>query len=261
MGRLAGKVAIITGAANGIGAATARIFAAEGAITIIADIDVELGEALAKALAPAAHFARHDVCSENDWAKLIDAILARHGRLDILVNNAGVVEIGTPESISATNYHRIMGVSVEGTIWGCKYAIPAMRKNGSGAIVNMASIASVQGEPIVAAYSAAKGAVEAYSRSVAVYCAQQKLNIRCNSVHPSGIDTPMVQSLPEKMMASSIPMEELASSGAGANPLGRAEDIAQAILFLASDESRFVNGQRLIVDNTASVTEGIVPTI
>lgn len=261
MGRLVDKVAIITGAAKGIGAATARLFVAEGAHVILADVDGDAGQALADDLGPTATFAYHDVCAEQQWSDLIGSAIASHGRLDILVNNAGIVEIGTPESITLADYRRVMAVSVEGTIWGCKHGISAMRKNGGGSIVNLASIASLQGEPLVAAYSAAKGAVEAYSRSVAVHCAQNRLNIRCNSIHPSGIDTPMVQSLPDKMTASAIPMEDLASLGAGANPLGQAGDIAQAILFLASDESRFINGQRIVVDNSASVTEGIIPPL
>jgi 3(or 17)beta-hydroxysteroid dehydrogenase len=257
MNRLDGKIAIITGGAKGLGAADARLFVAEGATVAITDVDVAGGEALAEELGERAVFMRHDVRNQAEWAALVPSVVQRFGRLDILVNNAGVVEMNSPESIDEDDYRFVMAVSIDGTVWGCKYAIPAMRASGGGSIVNMASIASVQGEPYVAAYCAAKGAVEGYTRAVAVYCAQSQLRIRCNSVHPSGIDTPMVRSVPDKMAATNLTM--LDSSGAGLNPLGEPVDIAHTVLFLASDESRFINGQALIVDNTASITEGVVP--
>ena len=257
MPRLADKVAIITGAAKGLGAADARLFVAEGATVILTDIDVAGGEAMATELGERATFIRHDVRAEGEWAALIANVVTRHGRLDILVNNAGVVEMHSPETIADADYRFVMAVSVDGTVWGCKYAIPAMRASGGGSIVNMASIASIQGEPYVAAYCAAKGAVEAYTRAVAVHCAQSQANIRCNSVHPAGIDTPMVRSVPEKFAASNLPV---LASGASANPLGDPTDIANLVLFLASDESRFINGQTMVIDNSASVTEGHIPS-
>lgn len=259
MGRLAGKVAIVTGAAKGLGAADARLFVAEGATVVLTDVDTVNGEVLAQELGERATFMRHDVRNESEWAALIPEVVARFGGLDVLVNNAGVVELGTPETVTEADYRFVMAVSIDGTVWGCKHAIPAMRASGGGSIINMASIASIQGEPVVAAYCAAKGAIEAYTRTVAVYCAQAGMNIRCNSVHPSGIDTPMVRSLPEKVAASGMPQSEEPSGGAASNPLGDPIDIANMVLFLASDESRFVSGQAMVVDNTASVTEGIVP--
>lgn len=259
MNRLAGKIAIITGAAKGLGAADARLFVAEGATVVLTDVDEEAGRAVAAELGAQASFVRHDVRHEAEWQALVADVVARHGRLDILVNNAGVVEMASPETIAEADYRIVMAVSVDGTVWGCKYAIPAMRASGGGSIINMASIASVQGEPYVAAYCAAKGAIEAYTRAVAVHCAQTRSNIRCNSVHPSGIDTPMVRSVPDKMARSNLPTLEEQASGAGLNPLGQPVDIANMVLFLASDESRFVSGQAMIVDNTASITEGIVP--
>lgn len=255
-GRLQGKVAIITGGAKGLGAADAQLFIAEGATVVLTDVDVAGGESVAAELGERASFVRHDVRNEGEWASLVADVVARHGRLDILVNNAGVVEMHSPETISEADYRFVMAVSVDGTVWGCKYAIPAMRASGGGSIVNMASIASIQGEPFVAAYCAAKGAVEAYTRAVAVHCAQSQANIRCNSVHPAGIDTPMVQSVPAKFAAANLPPM---ASGATANPLGAPIDIANTILFLASDESRFINGQAIVVDNSASVTEGHIP--
>lgn len=258
MDRLAGKVAIITGAAKGLGEADARLFAAEGATVILTDVDVTEGERVAHEIGPAATFIRQDVREEAGWEALIAGVMADHGRLDVLVNNAGVVEAGTIESTTEADYRFVMAVSADGTFFGCKHAIPAMRASGGGSIINMASIASIQGESLVAAYCAAKGAVEALTRSVAVHCAQGGMAIRCNSVHPSGMDTPMVRTFGAKVMAARVAPPSNASPH-GASPLGEAQDIAATVLFLASDESRFINGQRIVVDNTMSVTVGHVP--
>jgi len=259
MGRLAGKVAVITGAAKGLGEADARLFAAEGAHVILTDVDEANGARVAADIGPAAHFTRQDVRDELAWKRLIDDIMTRYGRLDVLVNNAGVVEAGTIETTTAEAYRFVMQVNVDGTFFGCKYAIPAMRASGGGSIVNMASIDSIQGESLVAAYCAAKGAVESLTRSVAVHCAQGRMNIRCNSVHPSGMDTPMVRTFGRKVFEAGLAPPN--PSPHAASPLGTSADIAYAVLFLASDESRFVNGQRLVVDNTMSVTAGAVPAV
>ncbi len=258
MGRLQGKVAIITGAAKGLGEADARLFAAEGARVILTDVDVTRGERVAAEIGAAARFVTQDVRDEAGWADLIATVRADYGRLDVLVNNAGVVEAGTIETTSLEDYRFVMAVSADGTFLGCKHAIPLMRESGGGSIVNMASIASIQGEPLVAAYCAAKGAVEALTRAVAVHCAQGRMNIRCNSVHPSGIDTPMVRSMGGKIVGAGL-APPLDASPHGSSPLGVPNDIAQAVLYLASDESRFVNGQRLVVDNAMSVIAGFVP--
>lgn len=142
---------------------------------------MENGERVAREIGPSAIFRRLDVRREKEWQQLIDDVMARYGRLDVLVNNAGVAEFHTPETIKTEQYRFVMEVSVDGTVYGCKHAIPAMKASGGGSIINMASVASVTGEPYVAGYCAAKGAVEAYSRAVAVYSAQNQLNIRCNS--------------------------------------------------------------------------------
>ena len=260
MGRLDGKVAIVTGAAKGLGEADARLFAVEGARVILTDVDEANGARIAHEIGDRARFIRQDVREEAGWADLIAAVLAQFGRLDVLVNNAGVVEAGTIETTSEADYRFVMAVSADGTFFGCKHAIPAMRRGGGGSIVNMASIASIQGEPLVAAYCAAKGAVEALTRAVAVHCAQGRMNIRCNSVHPSGIDTPMVRSMGGKIASAGLATPRQASPH-GVSPLGTPVDIAQAVLYLASDESRFVNGQRIVVDNSMSVIAGFVPAV
>ncbi len=259
MARLDGKVAIVTGASKGLGEADARIFAREGATVVLTDVDAENGERVAAEIGGAARFHRQDVRDEEGWRKLIKQTVDDFGGLHILVNNAGVVEAGTIETQTYDEYRFIMAVSADGTFFGCKYALPAMKASGGGSIVNMASIASVQGEPYVAAYCAAKGAVEALTRSVAVHCAKNKYNIRCNSVHPSGIVTPMVISMGEKMQkAGLVPLDER-NEAAGVSVLGDPIDIANTVLFLASDESRFINGAQIRVDNTMSVVSGVVP--
>lgn len=256
MGRLKGKVALITGAAKGLGEADARLFAQEGAQVVLTDVDVENGERVAAEIGSRASFLRLDVRHEAEWEKVIADVMECHGRLDILVNNAGVVEIHTPETITEQDYRFVMAVSADATVFGCKHAIPAMRKSGGGSIVNMASTASKQGEYIVSAYCAAKGAVEAYTRAVAVYCAQNGIRIRCNSVHPSAMDTPMVRSVPGKLEKHQM---AIPSQGSTASPVGEPIDVANMVLFLASDESRFVSGQSFVIDNTITITPGSVP--
>jgi 3(or 17)beta-hydroxysteroid dehydrogenase len=257
MGRLKGKVAIITGAAKGLGEADARIFAREGATVILTDVDEECGQRVASEIGAAAEFIMQDVRDESGWEDLIADVVSRHGKLDILVNNAGVVEPGTIETQTADEWRFVMGVSADGTFYGCKYAVPAMKNSGGGSIINMASIASVQGEPVVAAYAAAKGAVESLTRSIAVHCVNNGYNIRCNSVHPAGILTPMVEAIGPKM-AGRTDLRP-ASEGPAASALGEPDDIANTVLFLASDESKFVNGAAIRVDNAKSVVEGVVP--
>jgi 3(or 17)beta-hydroxysteroid dehydrogenase len=251
MGRLAGKIAIVTGAAKGLGEADARMFAREGATVILTDVDRTNGERIAAEIGGKAEFHYQDVRHEAEWKALIDDVVARHGRLDILVNNAGVVTVGNIETQTADDYRFIMAVSADGTFFGCKYAVLAMKETGGGSIVNMASIASIVGEPNVAAYCGAKGAIEALTRSVAVHCAQQKYGIRCNSVHPAGILTPMV----EAVMRTAQGLPDDAPIGPVPS-LGEPDDIANTVLFLASDESKFINGAAIRVDSAKSVVEG-----
>ncbi len=258
MKRLDGKVAIITGASMGLGEADARLFAKEGATVWLTDVNEEKGRLIAEDIGPAARFVKQDVREEQGWQELIDQVVAKDRQLDILVNNAGVVEIGTIENQSTEEFRFVMAVSAEGTFFGCKYALPVMKNSKGASIVNMASIASVQGAPNVIAYAAAKGAVESMTRSIAAHCATEKLPIRCNSIHPSGIVTPMVLTLGEKFsekdMAPGKSEEKNTNSKLG-NPM----DIANAALFLASDEARFINGAQIRVDNGISIVSGVVP--
>ena len=261
MGRLEGKVAIVTGAAKGLGEADARLMAREGARVVLTDVDEANGARVAAEIGAPARFVRQDVRSEDEWKALIDDVMAREGRLDVLVNNAGVVEVGNVENTTAENWRFVMAVSADGTFFGCKHAIPAMRASGGGSIINMASVASISGHNTVFSYVAAKGAVEALTRAVAVHCTQTRTPIRCNSIHPAGMDTPMVRSMGQKLAEAGMlpPPPPKDAPPPAASALGSAQDIAYAVLYLASDESRFVNGQKLVVDNSLTVTPAIVP--
>jgi 3(or 17)beta-hydroxysteroid dehydrogenase len=257
MGRLDGKVAIVTGGAMGLGEADARLMAREGARIVITDVN-DRGAKVAAEIGHNARFVRQDVRDEDGWKALIADVMATEGRLDVLVNNAGVVEAGNIETTTADEWRFVMDVSAGGTFFGCKYAIPAMKVSGGGSIINMASVASIAGHPAVTAYCAAKGAVEALTRAVAVHCTQTGLPIRCNSIHPGSMDTPMVRGIGGKMAAAGLMREAANAPPPPPVVLGSAEDIAWMVVFLASDESRFVSGQKLVVDNTVTVTPGVV---
>jgi 3(or 17)beta-hydroxysteroid dehydrogenase len=262
MGRLDGKVAIVTGAAKGLGEADARLLASEGATVILTDVDEANGARVAEEIGGTARFVRQDVRDEAAWVTLIADVLAREGRLNILVNNAGVVEAGHVENTTYDNWKFVMAVSADGTFFGCKHAIPAMRASGGGSIINMASVASLGGHHTVFSYVAAKGAVEALTRAVAVHCTQTGTPVRCNSIHPAGMDTPMVRSMGQKLSEAGMlpPPPPPDAPRSPTTALGTAQDIAYAVLYLASDESRFVNGQKLVVDNTLTVTPAVVPS-
>ena len=249
MKRLDGKIAIITGASKGLGEADSRRFIEEGAIVIMTDVDVEAGEKLAAELGDNAQFRELDVRNEDSWKTLIDDVVKQHGGLDILVNNAGIVIAGSVEEQTLEDWNFVMDVSATGTFLGCKHAIPVMKKTGGGSIINMASIASIQGEHNIAAYSAAKGAIQSLTLSIAAYAAKNQLGIRCNSLHPSGMLTPMVANIraqfndPKRL----VPEAEL----------GEPNDVANMVVFLASDESKFINGTTTAIDNGKSIIPGM----
>ncbi|UZW57526.1 SDR family oxidoreductase [Sphingobium sp. JS3065] len=251
MGRLSGKVAVITGGAKGLGAADARLFVEEGAFVAIADTDADEGEALAASLGGMAQFLRADVSVEAEAAQLVDSVMSCHGRLDVFVNNAGISLPGTPVSLVEPDYRAVMAASIDATVFCCKHALRLMRQ---GVIVNMSSIASIQGVPYSAAYSAAKGAIEAYTRSVAVYCKVNAIDVRCNSVHPSAFDTPMFQESIEAMGRTLEPEVAAQFRARAARGAGDPRDVANLVLFLACDESRYINGQRFVIDNGGIVT-------
>lgn len=257
MGKVEGKVAIVTGAASGLGASSVRLLAREGAKVVITDINEKDGKALAASLGEGVIFFRHDVCNEEEWVGIIEQTLSRFGRLDVLVNNAGVVVVADVEHTTVEDWRFVNAVGTDGTFFGCKHAIPAMRRSGGGSIINLSSLAGIGGYPLVFAYSASKGAIRAMTKSVAVHCAQNKYNIRCNSIHPGGILTPMVEGFIKSAAdAVDTSMDEARNLF---SKLGEPDDVAYMVLYLASDESKFVSGSEFIIDNTATITEGVVP--
>ncbi len=243
-GRLAGKTALITGAASGIGRATAALFHAEGAKVAASDRN-EAGLAGLEGVADLA--LPQDVTDEARWREVVDAVTAAFGRLDILVNSAGIALKGNIETATLADFRRTEAVNVEGVFLGCREAIRVMKGNGGGSIVNLSSVAGIIGDAQSAAYCASKGAVRLLTKSAALYCGRAGYNIRLNSVHPSFADTPMVQEL----IASSKNPERVREGLMRAAPLGRMgrpEEVANAILYLASDESSFTTGIELMVD-------------
>ena len=249
MGRVEGKVALITGAAQGLGLADAKVLAREGAMVVMTDIQDEAGETAAAAIREAggkARYAHHDVSSEESWQTMIQGIKDEHGRLDVLVNNAGLVQMASPEDCTLESFKLHNTVMSEGVFLGCKHALSLMNKSGGGSIINMSSTASHLGYPIFFAYSAAKGAVRSMSKAVAVHCQMSGYNIRVNSLHPGAIDTPMID-----QTTSELGIENKADiSPVG---LGEPEDVANVVLFLASDESKYVNGSEIVIDNCLSI--------
>ena len=244
-GRVEDKVAIVTGAASGIGRGTAEALAREGARVVITDVQDELGREAAKAIGGDAVFVRHDVTSEDSWRSVIAATLDRFGRLDVLVNNAGIIIVVDIEETTVEQWRKIMTVNVEGVFLGCKHAIPAMRKSGGGSIVNISSAAGLVGTPAFPAYSASKGAVRLLTKSVAAHCRDKGDAIRCNSVHPGGVDTPLLRAIGGQRGLPDL--EGLAAPG-GAVGFGTPADIGHLVVYLASEESRFMNGSEVAID-------------
>lgn len=244
--RLEGKAALVTGGASGIGLAAARRFVAEGARVAITDRDEALGAAAARELGEDAFFIRHDVTSEADWAATMQACVSRFGGVDIVLNSAGIFRFGNVEDTTLEEWRQTIAINLDGTFLGCREAVRAMRERG-GSIVNMSSVSGMVGDPDNAAYDASKGGVRLLTKSVALYCAKQGYPIRCNSVHPGGIDTPMVRSY----FAARRDPEAEKSAWLRQSPigrLGRAEEIASLILYLASDEASFVTGSEFTID-------------
>ena len=248
MGRVDGKVALVTGAASGLGRATSLRLASEGARVVLADINQAAGEALAKELGAAASFVRHDVSDEGDWEAAIATATTTFGGLDAVVNNAGIVLVRSIEETTLEEWRRVMAVNLDGVFLGCKHAVRAMRESG-GSIVNLSSAAGLIGTPPFAAYSASKGGVRLLTKTVATHCMQLGLPVRCNSIHPGGIDTPMTQTLAEAAAgAGPITLQTLGKYAQVEAVLGKPDDIANLVLFLCSDESTLINGAEVAID-------------
>lgn len=250
MGRVAGKVVLVTGAGSGIGRATAKLLADEGATVIVTDINRPGGlETVQQIGGPrsggGARFLLHDTAQETDWKRVIDDILVHEGRLDGLVNNAGIAgpSPSTFESETVEQWQRMLSINVQGVFLGCKHGVPALRASGGGSIVNLSSLAAFLGTPNLSAYGASKGAVRQFTKTVAIDCARKGYKVRCNSVHPGVILTPMG----EGTMANDKVRERVRKS-IPIGDFGAPQDIAYGILYLISDESRFVTGSELVID-------------
>ncbi|MEZ5571888.1 MAG: glucose 1-dehydrogenase [Halioglobus sp.] len=251
MGRVAGKVAIVTGGASGMGKADAMLLAAEGAKVVVADLNEADGQAVADEIGASALFMRLNVADEDNWKAVIAATMEQFGQLDILVNNAGIIALGSIVDTTLESWRLVNSVNSDGVFLGCKHAIPAMAKSGGGSIINMSSVAAIHGQSFVAAYTASKGAVRALTKNIAMYCKEQKNGIRCNSVHPDGVKTPMVVKVATgKETATKEDIEAIGKFGNMCDP----EDIANLVLFLASEESRFINGAEMLIDNASTIT-------
>ncbi|MFK8052610.1 MAG: SDR family oxidoreductase [Woeseiaceae bacterium] len=253
MARVAGKIALITGAAQGLGEAMARMLAREGAKVIITDINAEGAASVAAdinaSLPGQASAVSHDVTSEDDWQAVV-AHAESIGGLHILVNNAGIGSIGNVLDETLESWRRVHAVDVDSVFIGCKYAMPLMETSGGGSIINISSIAGIIAGHNYAAYNSAKAAVCHLSKSIALDCARRRNNIRCNSVHPVFIDTPILDG-----MNRSGDREKMLSKLSAQIPLGRVghpDDIAYGVLYLASDESAFMTGSELRIDGGIS---------
>lgn len=245
--RLAGKLCVVTGAARGIGAAIVEAFAAQGASVIVTDKDDAPAQTMAEQTGFG--FVHLDVRNEADWSRLESLYPA----IDVLVNNAGVTgfEDGPtahdPEHASLKDWRSVHATNLEGTFLGCRYAIGAMRNTRSGSIINISSRSGMVGIPAAAAYASSKAAVRNHTKTVALYCAQQGLNIRCNSIHPAAIMSPMW----EPMLGTSAEREKIASAFVKDTPMqrfGEPEEVAALAVLLASDEATYMTGAELTID-------------
>jgi NAD(P)-dependent dehydrogenase (short-subunit alcohol dehydrogenase family) len=245
--RLSGKTALVTGGASGLGLAICERYVADGASVIIADIDEDAGRALAAELGSAARFERMNVSLEADWAD----VMARVDRLDVLVNNAGITTLGSIEDVTLEQFRHEFEVDVVGVFLGCKAGVAKMKSNG-GSIINMSSMTGVRAQADLVAYNGAKAAVTHMTKSVALHCAKSGYGIRCNSVHPGLIRTPII----DKVLAQSDDPDGVYASWIEVLPVGRLgkpEEIAAICVYLASDESAFATGAEFRIDGGSTI--------
>lgn len=252
-GGLQHKVALVTGGASGLGRAIAARFVNEGAAVVISDLRPDAGDKTARDLR--VDYVEHDVRDEQRWGEVVAGVERLHGALNVLVNCAGILGPMTandPVETQLDDWRQIFAVNADGVFLGCKAAIPAMVRSGGGSIVNISSIAGLVATPYATAYGASKAAVRQLTKSIAQHCAEHRLNIRCNSIHPGDVRTPLWDGgAKESARARSVSFEEVVEEHRATIPLGEftlPEDIAAAALFLASDEARCITGIKLIVD-------------
>jgi NAD(P)-dependent dehydrogenase (short-subunit alcohol dehydrogenase family) len=253
--RAAGKKAFITGAAGGLGTAMAHMLARHGARVFLTDIDEGAVRVVAEAINAeqgtiVAWSARQNVCEEAAWPVLLAEAASAMGGLSVLVNNAGIGAMGGVESLPPKDWQRVMGVNVDAVYLGCKYALPWMKQSQPGSIINISSMAAFKIDPDYTVYNASKAAVASLAKSVAIDCARQKIDVRCNSIHPAFIRTGIVEPFFRQLGE-----EEAVRKLTRGNPmhrLGEVDDVAYAVLYLASDESRYITATELRIDGGAS---------
>ena len=247
MGRLEGKTALVTGAASGIGLQTSIRLAEEGARVMMTDINLEEGRQQAEKIDANATFLKLDITEEEEWISVLDETVKRFDRLDILVNSAGMVLIADVEQITLEDWRKVHAVNLDGTFLGCKHGVRVMKEFGAGSIINLSSVSGMIGGFNLAAYNSSKGAVRMLTKSVALHCARAGYGIRCNSIHPTFIETPMLESMirdspdPEKARQTLVRQVPL-------RRIGKPDDVANMIVYLASDESTFVTGTEMVID-------------
>lgn len=247
MGRLEGKTALVTGAASGIGLQTSIRLAEEGARVMMTDINLEEGRQQAEKLGANATFLKLDITEEEEWISVLGETVKRFDRLDILVNSAGMVLIADVEQITLEDWRKVHAVNLDGTFLGCKHGVRVMKEFGAGSIINLSSVSGMIGGFNLAAYNSSKGAVRMLTKSVALHCARAGYGIRCNSIHPTFIETPMLESMirdspdPEKARQTLVRQVPL-------RRIGKPDDVANMIVYLASDESTFVTGTEMVID-------------
>ena len=253
MTRLNGKIALITGAAQGIGAAISKLFVKEGATVIVTDINDEKGQLLVSEIGDNARFLHLDVGEENGWHRVMKQIQTRYGRLDVLVNNAGITGfletegVHDPEHFELSSWRKVHQTNSEGVALGCKYAIKLMKQGEQGSIVNISSRSGLVGIPGAAAYAASKAAIRNHTKSVALHCAANGYGIRCNSIHPGAILTPMWDAMLGEGEQRAAAIKGVAAE-VPLGTMGEAIDVAYGALYLASDESKYVTGIELNID-------------
>jgi NAD(P)-dependent dehydrogenase (short-subunit alcohol dehydrogenase family) len=263
MGRVAGKVALITGASSGIGRESAIALAAEGAFVFAADIDDVGGEETCDLVARAgggATYLHLDVADEDGWAAAIDRVRDRCGSLHILVNNAGICLLTPLLEMTLASWRRQLSINLDGVFLGSKAALPLMTDSGGGSIINISSSAGITGVPLLSGYCASKGGVRLFTKSIALECAQLKNRVRVNSIHPGGVVTPIWAKMSNDgvLPAAELVEADMAQKRAWADsvtPIGFAglpADIAAGVVFLASEESRFMTGAELVIDGGQS---------
>ena len=249
MKRVEGKVALVTGGAMGIGEATCHLLAREGAKVAVTDINVEAGEAVVCSIVESggsARFYRHDVANQEDWQCVIQDVTNDLGPLDTLVNNAGIAIVGTVEDATLDDWRKTQRINLESVFVGTQEAIAVMKGRG-GSIINLSSVMGLVGGTLETAYCASKGGVRMFTKSAAIHCAEQGYRIRVNSVHPGYIMTPLLVNAAAKLPNAEEVLGDLISRHPIGH-LGDADDVAYGILYLASDESKFVTGSELVID-------------